>query len=185
VNQEEVLTFVLDTLERCGIASMVTGSFAGNLHGLPRATQDADVVVAGGRLQFEQFVAELGSDFYASRDAALDAFDRQGMFNVIHLDSGFKVDLIVRKTRPFSREEFARRRVAEIAGRPRWFATPEDVILSKLEWSRLGNSERQYLDALNVARVQGEALDRAYLRRWTAELGVGDLLERLFAELGV
>lgn len=87
----------------------------------------------------------------------------EGMFNVIHLETGFKIDLIIRKSRPFSRAEFARRLTAEMAGRPRWFASPEDVILSKLEWSKMGNSERQFLDALNVARVQGRSLDRAYL----------------------
>lgn len=183
MNQEEVLTLVLDALHHSGIAFMVTGSFAGNLHGLPRATQDADVVVEGGRRQFERFIAELGPGFYASLDAALDALDHEGMFNVIHLGSGFKVDLIVRKSRPFSHEEFARRRSARVAGRPRWFASPEDVILSKLEWSKIGNSERQYLDALNIARVQAEALDRAYLRRWADELGVGLLLERLLADI--
>ena len=184
MNQEEVLALVLDTLDRCGVAFMVTGSFAGNLHGLPRATQDADVVVEGEWLQLERFIAELGRDFYASRDAAHEALDCEGMFNVIHLETGFKVDLIVRKSRPFSREEFARRRVAGVGGRPRWFASPEDVILSKLEWSKLGNSERQYLDALNVARVQAGALDRAYLLRWADELGVEHLLERLFSDLG-
>lgn len=184
MTQEEVLDRVLENLERHGIAFMVTGSLAGNLHGLPRATQDADVVVEGGRLQIERFVVELGDAFYANREAARDAFDHEGMFNVIHLETGFKIDLIVRKSRPFSRAEFARRRTAEVAGRPRWFASPEDVILSKLEWSKMGSSERQFLDALNVARVQGGALDRVYLERWAAELGVGGLLQRLLSEVG-
>ena len=53
-----------------------------------------------------------------------------------------------------------------------------------LEWSKMGNSERQCLDALNVARVQSAALDHSYLRHWAKELGVGDLLERLFAAIG-
>jgi hypothetical protein len=184
VNQEEVLALVLDALDQCGVAFMVTGSFAGNLHGLPRATQDADVVVEGGRLQLERFVDTLGDAFYASKDAAREAFDHEGMFNVIHLETGFKVDLIVRKSRPFSRAEFARRQKAGLAGMPRWFASPEDVILSKLEWSKLGNSERQYLDALNVARVQAGMLDRVYLLHWADELGVAELLDRLLSDLG-
>ena len=162
---------------------MITGSLAGNLHGIPRATQDADVVIEPSRSQIEQFLANLGQDFYANLESAREAVSSRGMFNVIHLGTGFKIDLIVRKSRPFSHEEFSRRRTAMVSGRARWFATPEDVILSKLEWSTMGNSERQYLDALNVARVQGEALDRAYLERWAAEQGVGVLLQRLLSEL--
>ena len=78
---------------------------------------------------------------------------------------------------------FAWREKANYLGEPRWFATAEDVILAKLEWSKLGDSERQYVDAVNVAKVQGERLDRAYLLNWAKELGVEELLERLFQAL--
>jgi hypothetical protein len=105
------------------------------------------------------------------------------MFNVIHLETGFKIDLIVRKSRAFSNEEFSRRRPAIVSGQARSFASPEDVILSKLEWSMLGNSERQFHDALNVARVQAGTLDREYLTRWAEDLGIAELLMRLLQKL--
>lgn len=106
------------------------------------------------------------------------------MFNVVHLETGFKVDLIMRKSRQFSRVEFSRRQQAVYGGQNRWFATPEDVILAKLEWTMMGDTERQFTDALNVARIQGKALDRVYLQTWAKELEVEKLLRRLFRELG-
>jgi len=105
------------------------------------------------------------------------------MFNVIHLESGFKIDFITRKARAFSKEEFSRREKGAFLGGSRWFTTPEDVILTKLEWSKLGESERQFVDAVNVAKVQKEKLDRSYLKKWAKELGIQKLLQRLFKEL--
>ncbi len=180
---EQVVDLVLTLLDECGIPYMVAGSWASNVHGMPRATYDADVVVELDRESLNVLVDAVDDQFYVSREAAVDALHRRGMFNLVHLDSGFKIDLIVRKSRPYSREEFARRRKSPLAGRDRWLASPEDVVLTKLEWSRAGESERQYRDALDVARVQGAALDGDYLRRWASDLALGDLLERFFRDL--
>ncbi len=92
--------------------------------------------------------------------------------------------MIVRKSRPFSQTEFSRRQRLTCLGKPRWFATPEDILLAKLEWSKEGGSERQYADALNVAKIHGRSLDRSYLLKWAKELGVGNLLEKLLSEAG-
>ncbi len=181
---EEVLHLVLSMLDDSGIAYMITGSFAANVHGLPRATQDADIVIAAEKKPLNNFLDTLGGSFYFSREAANDALRDELMFNIIHLETGFKVDLIVRKGRPFSREEFSRRRKLTLHGSARWFASAEDIILAKLEWSRMGNSERQFSDALNVAKVQGEALDRAYLEKWSEDLGIQEQLMKLFDALG-
>jgi hypothetical protein len=180
---EEALVLVLRGLKESAIQFMITGPFASNVHGIPRATQDADIVIEADPTSLRRFLSGLGQGFYVSTDAAMEALQREGMFNVLHLDTGFKVDLIIRKSRPFSRTEFARRERASLLGEDQWFATAEDIILAKLEWARMGQSERQFLDALNVAKVQGAALDRGYLREWSADLGVEALLERLFQEL--
>ena len=180
---EEALQFALSKLDECSIPYMVTGSFASNMHGVPRATYDADVVIDVDRQSLEKLVESLGGEFYLSPEGAMEALARERMFNIIHLETGFKVDLIIKKNRAFNHEEFARREKANYLGEARWFATAEDVILTKLEWSKLGDSERQYVDAVNVAKVQGERLDRAYLLNWAKELGVDELLERLFQDL--
>jgi hypothetical protein len=116
-----------------------------------------------------------------SGDAAIEALKAQRMFNVIHLKTGFKVDLIIKKNRPFSQEEFSRREKVSFLDQERWFTTAEDIILAKLEWCKMGDSEKQFTDALNVAKLQGNDLDRAYLEKWAQELGIQQLLRRLLA----
>ena len=181
---EESLQTILDRLEERGIAYMITGSFASNVHGMPRATQDADVIIEVDKGALTGFLRTLGEDFYADSDAAEAAFGTNRMFNIIHKPTGFKVDVILRKERSFSKQEFARRRRVEFLGRPRWFATAEDVILAKLEWASMGSSERQFEDAVNIGRVQGDSLDRSYLMKWAKSVGVEDLLGRLLSEIG-
>jgi len=91
--------------------------------------------------------------------------------------------LIIRKSRLFSQTEFSRRRQAEFLGQTRWFAAAEDIILVKLEWAKSGGSERQFDDAVSVANIQRNDLERVSLQRWAKELGVGELLERLFRSI--
>lgn len=180
---EDALKLLLFKLDEFGIPYMITGSFASNMHGLPRATQDADVVIEVEWRTLERFLKSLGPAFYRSMEAAMDAVAREQMLNVVHLETGFKVDLIIRKSRLFSRMEFSRRQPAFYLGANRWFATAEDTILAKLEWSRMAGSERQFNDALNVAKLQRNNLDRAYLENWARELDILDLLENLFQEM--
>ena len=162
---------------------MITGSFASNIHGLPRATQDVDVVIEVEPKTLERFLESLGPVFYRSKEAAMDALAREQMFNVVHLETGFKVDLIIRKSRPFSKMEFSRRQPVLYLEASRWFATAEDTILAKLEWSKMAGSERQFNDAFGVAKLQGNDLDRAYLEKWARELDILDILETLFKEM--
>lgn len=183
MTSEDALKLILFKLDECGIPYMITGSFASNIHGLPRATQDADVVIEVEPRTLERFLESLGLAFYRSMEAAMEALAREEMFNVVHLETGFKVDLIVRKSRPFSRIEFSRRQPAFYLGENRWFATAEDTILAKLEWSKRAGSERQFNDALNVAKLQRENLDRAYLEKWARELDILDLLKKLLREM--
>jgi len=179
---EEVLSLVTTKLEECGIRYMITGSFASNLYGVPRATQDADIVVEIEPVAIDKLSLELGSSFYFDTEIAKRSLATPGIFNLIHYESGFKIDLIVRKNRKFSLQEFQRRQQTPFAGKLSWFASAEDTILAKLEWSKLGQSERQFLDAVNIARVQGDKLDLAYLRQSAEELNLKDLLSRLLTQ---
>jgi len=181
---EDSLQFVLSKLDDCGIPYMITGSFASNIHGVPRATQDADIVIEADAKALDRFLDTLGEDFYTSPEAAKEALARRGIFNIIHLPTGLKVDLIIRKMRSFSRTEFLRRQEVDFLGRGRWFASAEDIILAKLEWAKSGKSERQFADALNVAKIRGKALDRPYLWTWARDLEVEDLLAELLKDLG-
>ena len=182
MSQQAFLKKVIGALDDAGIPYMVCGSLGSSFHGEPRATMDVDIVIDPSLDQLERFLDALGPGFYASRPAAQEALATRSMFNVIDNDTGWKADLIVRKKRPFSQTEFARRCNVDLEDLALNMATPEDVILSKLEWSARAESDRQYRDALGVAKTQGGSLDRAYLENWASALGVTHLLARLFED---
>jgi hypothetical protein len=171
----EVLRRITQALENAGIAYMLTGSFASAHYGVPRSTQDIDLVIEATAAQFRTFVQSLPADeYYADLDAALEAQRKESLFNVIDLATGWKIDLIFRKSRSFSREEFGRRLVVDLQGLGLFVATAEDVILAKLEWAKLRNSDRQIEDVAAILRLQSERLDRRYLERWIAELELNE-----------
>ena len=147
-------------------------------HGAPRATQDIDLVIDPTADALERFVAAFDPDVYIG-PSPQDALSRRDQFNVIDTTSGWKVDLMMRKDRPFSRAEFARRRPTEVLGVEVFLATPEDTVLAKLEWAAMWGSDRQLADAATVLAVVGDAIDSGYLDRWAAELGVTELLARV------
>jgi len=161
---------------------MLAGSFASSFHGTPRTTQDIDLVIDPSPDTLRAFVSLLPPEaFYVNLDAALEALQHQGQFNVVDLATGWKVDLIIRKHRPFSVEEFGRRHAADVLDTTVDVASAEDTVLAKLEWARLGESERQLRDVAGIVAVKGASLDRAYIERWAASLGIADLWERVLA----
>jgi hypothetical protein len=173
------LSRLVSLLREADVPFMVTGSLASTAYGEPRATRDVDIVIDPAPAGLDALISLLRPEFYVSADAARDALRERGMFNVIHLETGWKVDLIVRKDRPFSREEFARRRPAHLFGSDVFVVSPEDSLLSKLEWAQKGGSEQQLRDAAGIAART--PLDSAYLHRQAAALGITDLLERVLS----
>lgn len=174
----DVFQRIVTALDRAGIPFMLTGSFASSLHGVTRATQDIDLVVAPNEASLRSFVAALpAEDYYVDLSAALEALRRRTQFNVVDLATGWKIDLMIRRDRPFSRREFERRLSFEYAGVTVAVATAEDVILAKLEWARESGSQRQVEDVVGILRLRWDELDRDYLERGVAELD----LDRLWA----
>jgi hypothetical protein len=169
----DVFARIKSALDSAGVGYMLSGSFASASYGAPRSTQDIDFVIAATPPQLRALIQELPSDqYYAELDAALEAHKRQSMFNVIDLATGWKIDFIIRKSRAFSEEEFRRRRPVDLEGSFLFVATAEDVIIAKLEWSKLAQSQRQIEDVAAILRVRGDLLDRVYLEKWIAELGL-------------
>lgn len=174
---------VTDVLDKYEVAYCLVGSLATSALGIPRATIDADLIADLTQETLDDVVTAFAeSGFYVSKHAAEEALARRGMFNLIDLATAFKVDVYLLGNRPFDREEFRRRiwrRLSPQSDRQMALATPEDLVLSKLEWFELGNriSERQWRDMLGVLRVQ-EQLDWEYLRKWARELDLLELLER-------
>lgn len=179
----QVALEVIGLLDQLGICYQLGGSYASSVHGTPRQTQDIDLVIEVDQESVAEFLMQLPASYYRDAAAAAEAVRRRKSFNLIHLESGVKIDLFIRGDDPFDREELARSRVVNLAyapNRPLRVKSPEDTILRKLEWFRLGGevSDRQWTDVLGILTQQEGRLDFEYLRRWAQHLGVDDLLER-------
>ncbi len=177
-----VTLLVVGVLKNLNIPYFVGGSLATAIHGVARATMDVDLIADVRAEHAQPLVDALGPDFYADTVMIRDAVRGRSSFNVIHKPTMFKVDVFISKGRPFDRSQFARRvahSLTEDGTDETYFASPEDNVLAKLHWYRLGGevSDRQWRDVLNVIRIQGARLDRSYLWGWANELGVADLLE--------
>ena len=182
----EVLQHLTQTLARLGIDYMLTGSFASSHYGSSRSTQNFDIIIDASSDQLRALVARLTAEnYYAEVGTALEALKNRSMFNLLELSSGWKIDLIIRKARPFSEEEFRRRQRIEFDGVSLFIASAEDVMIAKMEWSKLSESSRQLDDVAAIIQVQGENLDWPYLRKWTASLQLDRQWQEVCKRAGV
>jgi len=174
---------VVEALEELGIPYQIGGSVASSAYGAARSSLDVDIVARLHSEHIGQLVDRLGSDYYIDAEMIADALARRSSFNLIHLETMLKVDVFIPKDTPYAREAFGRSRSDTLhvaSHRSFIMATPEDVVLNKLEWYRRGGeiSDRQWGDIVGVLKVQGDQLDMTYLRRWAEQLDLLDLFER-------
>ena len=180
---------VVDALERLDVPYYVGGSAASSNYGVARSTLDVDLVADLGAKHVDPLVGSLKSAYYVDGKMISEAIARKSCFNVIHLATMFKVDVFAVKDRRYDRAALSRIRkdtlALESATAELFVASAEDIVLSKLEWFRLGDevSRRQWDDALGVLKVQQDALDKGYLVQWARELGIADLLDRAWTEI--
>lgn len=176
MRQIELLRFVLDILERLQIDYAVVGSYASGAWGEPRMTRDIDIVVRLTPQQVDPICAAFPeADFYVSRAAAMDAAKRHSQFNVIHPQSGNKIDFMIAKPGNWADSQLQRRR--RIAFEPTtqgYVAAPEDVILGKLIYFKEGGAEKHLRDIAGILMTSQVAVDRAYIEKFAVDLGVGD-----------
>lgn len=181
-----VSLLVIDVLEQLDVPYVLAGSLASTQHGMARSTFDSDLVVKLNESHVSQLISRLRDAFYADEKMALNAIGNKSSFNLIHLETMFKVDLFIAKDDTFDRAQIERRvprAIAEDLNRKIYVLSAEDTILAKLRWYRMGGeqSERQWRDVVGVVKVQGGGLDIEYMRMMATELGVEDLLTRLLS----
>ena len=174
--QVAVLQHITHHLEQAGIPYMLSGSTAMNYYAQPRMTRDIDLVVEIQVADTARLVVQLGEDYYFDEEAAQAAIQHESLFNLLHHASLVKIDCIVRKSHPYRRMEFSRRRRVDFGGFPVWIVSPEDLLLSKLDWLKDSRSEMQFKDVRNLIDSVPQ-LDWAYLCHWAERLGILSLLE--------
>jgi hypothetical protein len=181
---QPIFRLALRTLERLGIAYAIGGSVASSIHGASRMTRDVDLTVEPFDGREDEFLAAFPApEFYVSPNAVREALRTRSTFNILHPTTGYKIDIFVRKDDPFERSAFARRGpypLADAPDEPVQVHSPEDIILFKLRWYRIGGevSEQQWRDVMAVMKTQRDRLDAVYLDHWATEIGVKDLLDR-------
>ncbi len=169
----ELLARLTASLARLGVPYLVTGSMASTAYGEPRFTHDIDVVVDSSADRVHDFCAEFPApEFYCWEPAVVDAVRRRFQFNIIHLESGFKVDVILATDSAFDRSRLARARSLAAVGTVVSFASPEDVIIKKLQYFQEGGSEKHLRDIAGVLKVQAARIDLGYIADWAARLGL-------------
>jgi hypothetical protein len=178
----QILLSVAQILENLEIPYLTGGSIASSMLGIPRATQDIDLVIDLFPSKVRSFVEAMQREFYIDLERVENAVERTTSFNAIHLETVQKIDFFIGKNDDYSLEEMQRRLavVVDESGKHKIFiASPEDIILQKLLWYKMGSrvSERQWRDVLGVLKIQGRRLDLDYLLRWAEKLDVKDLFE--------
>jgi hypothetical protein len=172
---------VISVLEALEMPYVIGGSVATLVHGVPRLTNDADIVVDFKLDKLDSFVTALEQDFYVEPETIRQAVKRRGSFNLLHYKTMFKVDMFLPKDRSFDRAQLSRRILRVLSSEPPrkvYVLTAEDNIVAKLEWFRMGGdvSQQQWRDVLGILKTKFDELDTAYMRNAAESLEVADLL---------
>lgn len=176
--EDEVFRFAIEALQRLGIPHTLVGSLAVAHYGEQRATLDADFVAELSHADISRLAAVFPAvEFYLSENAAEEAIATGGQFNIIHIATAFKIDVFV-ACDTAARDQITRsRRVEILPGLHVQVATPEDLILKKLEYYRMGESDKHLRDIVAMLQVSGDQVDRQLVDRETERLHVSDIWE--------
>ena len=170
---------VADRFDRLGIPYVLGGSVASSFLGEPRTTIDVDVAVRMTANNLEAVVGEVEADFYIPLGAAAEAISNASAFNLIHLETGLKVDIFVLGTGILDTLQMQRRQRFVVQREPLvglWVTSAEDQILRKLEWHKVCGrvSDRQWRDILGLLVTQRDYLDFVYLAEVARHVALSD-----------
>ena len=176
---------LLERLDEMQIPYCLVGSVASGALGEPRMTRDIDVVVS---LMPEDSLAMTRAfpspEYYVSPEAIGEAIRTGGQFNVIHSESGIKIDFMIARKDAWGRMQLVRRRRVNIfPDLEGYVAAPEDIILSKMLYYRQGGSEKHLRDITGILKVSGPDVDHDYVNQWAETLEVTDIWQAILQRL--
>jgi hypothetical protein len=178
---------VIQAFEKLFIPYYIGGSIASSVYGMARATLDVDII-ADLKINHIAYLNQiLEHQYYIDEDMIADAIRTSSSFNLIHLETIIKIDVFIHKEDSYAEMALRRKRqdtFEELANVEFYFSSPEDIIIAKLQWYKIGGfvSERQWLDTIGVIKVQGDLLDKKYLKSWSQKLGLSSLMQKAFDE---
>lgn len=186
----EIVRLVAARLHELDIPYMVGGSFASSFYGFYRTTHDADFIIDITKEKEARFIELFQREFYVSRTLIDQSLQTGSAFNIIHLESSFKVDFFVLRGERYNRFAFSRRSLRQIDPESQiqtYVQSAEDTVLAKLDWYRQGGqvSELQWRDGVGILKTQRSLLDLKYLRHWASQQGIGELLNRALKEAAI
>ena len=181
---------VLKAFENLSIPYYIGGSVASSIYGMARATMDVDIVADLKIRHINRLKQILENEYYIDNEMIADAIRTNSSFNLIHLETMIKIDVFIHKEDPYAELALKRKRkdtLEELDKVEFYFSSPEDIIIAKVQRYKIGGfvSERQWLDVIGVIKVQGDLLDKKYLKRWSQKLGLASLMQKAFDEAGV
>lgn len=187
-NDVEVLKDFVEVLEKFGIRYAVGGSIASSFYGKVRFTVDADITVEPFENLAEKFYENLKTKFYISKSAMYQALSSRSSFNIIDIQTSFKIDVFICKDIAFQRQMLKhpnKIQLSEQIEKNFSVVLPEDIILLKLQWyqSTDNTSKKQWDDILGVFAVQAGKLDYDYLKKWAENLELTEILQKALSEI--
>lgn len=186
-NVLQATRLVTDVLEKMEITYAVCGSLASSAHGMIRTTMDVDLIADLRQEHVSMFVDLLKGSFFIDDEMIRSAIEHHRSFNIIHLESMFKVDIFTPTRREFDQNQLSRRQETKLGEEQirLFILSPEDIVLAKLEWYRLGGevSDQQWRDILGVLLIKQDQLDHHYMQEMADQMNTTDLLERAFKEV--
>ncbi|MEW6039901.1 MAG: hypothetical protein AB1633_00070 [Elusimicrobiota bacterium] len=174
----EVLKIVTERLNKENIVYMISGSIALNLYTSPRMTRDIDIVVDLKDADIDRFIKIFQKDFYVDKEMIYEAKRQTGMFNLIHNEYVVKIDFIIKKTSEYQETAFLRKKNISIENSPMWFISPEDLVISKLNWARDSYSEMQLKDVRNLLQTM-DNIDFQYIEKWVEKLNLIEIYQKI------
>jgi len=182
------LQLVITAFNELAIPYYIGGSLASSVYGMPRTTLNVNIVANISLNHITALKSKLEKEYYIDENMIKNAIKSSSSFNLIHLETVIKIDVFVYKDNPYQQNAIERRVEDTLIENDQnskfYFASPEDIIINKLKWYQIGNrvSERQWLDVIGVIKIQGNTLDKTYLKKWAIKLELIELLKKAFTD---